>query len=43
MGLVENEVEMDPDINEEDHFNHGSLQLFPWERNQRRAERVFDW
>ncbi|RLV84656.1 Glycogenin-2 [Meyerozyma sp. JA9] len=43
MGLVENEVEMDPDINEEDHFNHGSSQLFPWERNQRRAERVFDW
>lgn len=43
IGLVENEVEMDPEINEEDEFNHGAPQLFPWERNQRRPERVFDW
>lgn len=43
MGLIENEVEMDPEINEEDEFNHGARQLFPWERNQRRPQRVFDW
>lgn len=43
LGFVETVVEMDPEINEEEHFTHGAAEVFPWERAQRRPERVFDW
>lgn len=41
MGIIENDVEMDPEISEQ--FDSGASPVFPWEHKQRQPERVFDW